>query len=297
MPDKPRDYAESYHHEETHDESPVVGWRVLNEPDYPDFYADEQPSTPPKSQVSGRASQRTLLFRLRWPIIGLASVLLVAVFLVFASELSAIVFRRAGDQSEAEQEATALPIEQVFVVEGINTPEPTSLSTPDWNLDVSPLFSVSVQYWEESIGRWSLQYRIRPNMIATIIQIESCGSPSVVSETGAIGLFQVLPDMVDGSVDLTDPEGNARVALSYFETLYLLANSDLGLALAAYEAGPEILRISPADWPQEAQIYQFWGSGIYEEAERGFQQSPTLLDWMNAGGESLCEQAAESLGL
>jgi hypothetical protein len=188
--------------------------------------------------------------------------------------------------------------DQVFVVEGAQGIQVQSeLPPPDWPLEISPIFTPEVQHWEEDIASWSLLYRVHPNMIATLMQIESCGDPTAVSSAGAQGLFQVVPLHFEEGEDPFDPDVNAQRGLLYFGEMLAAANGDIGLAYAAYNGGPSVLESSPAEWVEETQNYQFWSSGIYEEAEGGFRESPTLIEWLEAGGTSLCAQAADVLGL
>lgn len=187
--------------------------------------------------------------------------------------------------------------EPVFIVEGAQLAPISERPTPNWSLEVSAVFTPEVQYWKERVAAWSVAYRVKPNMIATLMQIESCGNPQVTSGMGAMGLFQVLPLHFSDGDDPFDPDINAGRGLLYFGEMLASANGDTGLAFAAYNGGPSILTTSPADWPKETQDYQFWASGIYEEAERRLEQSPTLHDWLDAGGRTLCEQAAGVLEL
>ena len=129
-----------------------------------------------------------------------------------------------------------------------------------------------------------------------ILTWESCGNPNAVSEQGAQGLFQVMPLHFAQDESPFDPDTNAQRGLQFFADMYAAANGDPGLTFAAYNAGSSVLEQSPSAWPEETQYYQFWGSGIFEEAERGLDQSPTLLEWLMAGGAELCNQAAEELG-
>jgi hypothetical protein len=188
--------------------------------------------------------------------------------------------------------------EPVFIVEGPqNTPTPGELPAPNWSLEISSVFTPEVQYWKSAIGGWSQTYRIKPNLIATLIQIESCGNPSAVSPTDARGLFQVPSADFQQGEDPFFPDTNAFRGLTTFSQMLAKANGDLGLAFAGYNGGPSIFSTSPAEWPEQTQIYQYWGSGIYDEAERDLSESPTLQEWLSKGGNSLCQSAAEALGL
>lgn len=188
--------------------------------------------------------------------------------------------------------------EPVFIVEGAQeAPALADHPTPNWDLTIAPIFTPEVHYWADEIAVWSLEYRIQPNLIATLVQIESCGNPTAASSAGALGLFQVMPLHFAQGEDPFDPQTNARRGLTFFAEMYAQANGDLGLAFAAYNGGPGVLRLSPTDWPAETQSYQFWGSGIFEEAEMNLRESPTLLSWLNSGGATLCSQASQALGL
>ncbi len=206
---------------------------------------------------------------------------------------------RAASRARLPGQATATPSpEPVFIVQGATSvAQSAQLPPPNWPLKIAPIFTPEVQHWKDSIAGWSVQYRIKPNLIATLMQIESCGNPQAVSGSGAQGLFQVVKGNFSPTDNPFEPETNAHVGLSLFAQAMAAANGDSGLALAAYNGGPSIFTTSPGQWPKETQDYQYWGSGIYEEAEKGFSESPTLQDWLNNGGNALCSTAAQTLGL
>lgn len=202
-------------------------------------------------------------------------------------------------KQQAPQRPTYEAVEPVYIVENphtATTPQ-SELAPPNWNLTISPIFTREVQFWQGKIASWSTSYRIKPNMIATIMQIESCGNPQAESPSGKKGLFQVPPDQFRAGENSADPDLNAERGLSYLGELMASANGDPGRAFAAYNGGSSMLLTSPADWPQETQNYQYYASGIYEDAELGIDQSPALEDWLDAGGRNLCGQAASALGL
>ncbi len=193
---------------------------------------------------------------------------------------------------------TPLLADPVFIVEGPqSTPTPGELPPPNWSLEIAPVFTPEIQHWKESIGQWSQTYRIKPNLIATLMQIESCGNPAAVSEKNTQGLFQVPADSFQPGEDPLTPETNAMHGLTTFAQMLANANGDLGLSFAAYNGGPSIFYTSPAEWPKETQVYQYWGGGIYDEAEMGLSESPTLQEWLDKGGSDLCQKAAEALGI
>jgi soluble lytic murein transglycosylase-like protein len=182
--------------------------------------------------------------------------------------------------------------EQKPALEPVPTPTP-----PDWPLEVALIFTPEVQYWREDIVRWSLLYGVPPNLIATLMQIESCGNPNIQSSVGATGLFQVMPFHFAEGENPADPNTNAMRGLTYFATGLAIADGDLGRAFAGYNGGHGIIHNLPTYWPQETQYYQYWGGGIYTDAESGLLESPTLRAWLESGGANLCALAAVELGL
>jgi hypothetical protein len=208
--------------------------------------------------------------------------------------VGSVLSRLSGLGSSAT--STPLP-EPIFIVEAATSAAvPANLPPPNWSLDIAPVFTPQVQHWKQSIGQWSLTYRLKPNLIATLMQIESCGNPAALSGSNAQGLFQVVPSNFAPGENTLDPETNAHVGLSLLAQAMAGANGDVGLAFAAYNGGPVIFTMSPKEWPHQTQVYQYWGSGIYDEAERNLKQSPTLQQWLDSGGSDLCKAATAALG-
>jgi Transglycosylase SLT domain len=162
---------------------------------------------------------------------------------------------------------------------------------------LAPFFSKPVQFWGGSIQRWAKQWDLDPNLIATVVQIESCGDPEAVSKAGAAGLFQVMPFHFKDGENPIDPETNARRGLTYLKSSLDLANGDIRQALAGYNGGIGLIGIDETQWPTETMQYSFWGNGIYLEAQQGADQSKILAQWLNQGGARLCTQARRRLGI
>lgn len=160
---------------------------------------------------------------------------------------------------------------------------------------LSPVFTAEVQYWEALIKAWAAVYQVDPNLIATVIQIESCGDPLVSSPSGAQGLFQVMPFHFDPGEDMLDVETNARRGMNYLVGSLDRADGHAGLALAGYNGGHGVISRGWAGWAAETQRYYYWGSRIYAEAISGMETSPTLAEWLSAGGQNLCTRAGQTL--
>lgn len=161
---------------------------------------------------------------------------------------------------------------------------------------LAPFFSSSVRFWGAAIQRWSADQGLDPNLVATVMQIESCGDPEAVSASGARGLFQVMPFHFKANEDPLDPETNARRGLAYFKKSFDLAEGDIRKALAGYNGGTGLVGKDEGLWPAETNSYAFWGEGIYQQAQSGAERSSTLIQWLGKGGIRLCRQASQRLG-
>jgi soluble lytic murein transglycosylase-like protein len=156
---------------------------------------------------------------------------------------------------------------------------------------ISTVFAPEVRFWAPKIVRWAQEYNLAPDLVATVMQIESCGSSWAVSRSGARGLFQVMPYHFQGGEDAFDPETNARRGLSYLAEALNLARGRVDLALAGYNAGHSAIFLPPAAWPEETRRYVHWGSGILDDIAAGRLPSPRLEEWAAAGGARLCAEA------
>ena len=80
---------------------------------------------------------------------------------------------------------------------------------------------------------------IDPHLIRCIIKIESNFNKDAVSVAGAMGLMQLMQDIVQAYNvdDPFNPEQNIKAGVKHFKSLLALLNNDIVLALAAYHAG------------------------------------------------------------
>lgn len=159
------------------------------------------------------------------------------------------------------------------------------------------LFTPEIHHWGRDIQTWAAQMNLDPNLVATVMQIESCGDPRARSSAGAMGLFQVMPYHFELGEDPYDPNTNAHRGLLYLQRAWQASKGDLRLTLAAYNGGIGLIEQEEAHWPAETRRYVYWGSGIYADARRGLSASPRLQEWLQAGGASLCSQARQRLGV
>ncbi len=83
------------------------------------------------------------------------------------------------------------------------------------------------------------QHSLPPQLIHSVIQVESNYNPNAVSPKGAQGLMQLIPATARrfGVSDAFDPVANIEGGAKYLKYLLDLYNNDYRLALAAYNAG------------------------------------------------------------
>ena len=161
--------------------------------------------------------------------------------------------------------------------------------------EIAAFFAPSVKHWSSKIDGWALRYSVDRDLLATVMQIESCGHPTVVSVAGARGLFQVMPFHFSTEEDMLDPDTNARRGATYLNYCYGAADGVIGLALGCYNGGPGVISLPRESWPKETRNYYRWGVGIYSDAAAGRPRSETFDLWLEAGGRRLCESARAEL--
>lgn len=93
--------------------------------------------------------------------------------------------------------------------------------------------------WDEAISRYARDYGVDPVLVKAVIQVESGYNPWAVSNKGARGLMQLMPDTAKRFkvTEIHDPEQNVRGGVQYLSVLLRLFEGDLKRALAGYNAG------------------------------------------------------------
>lgn len=189
-------------------------------------------------------------------------------------------------------QTSALPLTQPLV-----QPAQPTVSTPIVSSGLSPIFTREIQHWSMDIVRWANAASLDPNLVATVMQIESCGDPRALSRSGAMGLFQVMPFHFHLGENGFDPETNALRGLNYLARSLQTANGDARLALAGYNGGIGVITRGEWTWHAQTQRYVQYGAPMYGDARSGAASSAALNEWYQLYGAGLCRQAANRLGL
>ena len=89
------------------------------------------------------------------------------------------------------------------------------------------------------IAETARRHRLSPALLHAVITVESGYNPTARSRKGASGLMQLMPSTARryAVTDIWDPRQNLAGGARYLSDLLGMFNNDLGLALAAYNAG------------------------------------------------------------
>lgn len=256
-----------------------------------------------ESPLSELIVENPLIERIYWndaPNPGAVVIKRMACILAFVIALISVgaVVAHANDITDGDQ-----PVAEVDPAPAaggeLTTPaiEEVSIAAISAGGGIAPLFTKEVQHWAPQIVAWANAYGLDPNMAATVMQIESCGDPNAVSGAGAQGLFQVMPFHFEAGESMQDPDTNARRGMAYLALGMEQTGGDVNRTFAGYNGGHGTAARSWDTWPAETQRYYVWSTGIYQDAAAGSASSERLEQWLNAGGASLCRQAAARLGL
>jgi soluble lytic murein transglycosylase-like protein len=93
--------------------------------------------------------------------------------------------------------------------------------------------------FNDTVHQAAALYQIPEELVRAVIKVESDYDPRAVSRAGAQGLMQLMPDTAERMQvkDILDPRENILGGVRYLRVLANMFNGDLGLTLAAYNAG------------------------------------------------------------
>ena len=124
------------------------------------------------------------------------------------------------------------------------------------------------QYIAKAINEASAEFNVDPNLIAAMAFRESRFDPQAVSHAGAIGVMQLKPRTAKGLgvKDIYDARENVFGGTKYIASLLDRFNGDIDLALAGYNAGPELVATKGKSATQEAVEYVAAVKAMYRAA-------------------------------
>jgi len=97
--------------------------------------------------------------------------------------------------------------------------------------------------YADLINQIALEEGVDPELIRAIVKAESNFDPGAVSRKGAQGLMQLMPGTAGryAVINAFDPEANIRGGIRYLRFLQDVFPGQLSLALAAYNAGENVV--------------------------------------------------------
>ena len=139
-------------------------------------------------------------------------------------------YERVGDTVRLTMSGGTLeiPADSVVSVD----PEDTFLPAKIQSLDVP---------FANFISESARVHGVAPELVASVIAVESNFNPNAVSWRYARGLMQLMPQTAArfGVTKIFDPQQNIDAGTRYLKELLVRYKGDLSLTLAAYNAGPE----------------------------------------------------------
>ena len=122
------------------------------------------------------------------------------------------------------------------------TDQPTSdnyqLFIKDWHASRSSALRTS--QFDEYIEAAARKHGIETHLLKAVVKAESNFNPRAVSNKGALGLMQIMPENITrlNITDPFDPRENIMGGARFLRELLNRFNGNVHLALAAYNAGP-----------------------------------------------------------
>ena len=109
---------------------------------------------------------------------------------------------------------------------------------PKWSSNTN-----STDKYDHFIEEASKRHGVSFPLIKALIKAESDFNPRAVSKAGALGLMQIMPKTANAlkMKDPFDPLDNIMGGTYYFKQLIDKYGGELQLALAAYNAGPDVV--------------------------------------------------------
>jgi soluble lytic murein transglycosylase-like protein len=118
------------------------------------------------------------------------------------------------------------------------TAQPATVSQP---ASAAPAARPSVAAMSPTVEQIAAEHSLPPELIHSVIKVESDYNPFAISPKGALGIMQLIPATARrfGVSDAFNPVDNIQGGARYLKYLLDLYHGDYPLALAAYNAGED----------------------------------------------------------
>ncbi len=129
----------------------------------------------------------------------------------------------------------------------------------------------------EAVRVIALRHALSPELLHSVIKVESNYDPLAVSPKGALGMMQLIPSTARrfGVANVFNPVENIEGGARYLQYLLNLYSGDYPLALAAYNAGEQAVAKYGGVPPfPETRNYLVQVRKQMEAAEGGRQENP-----------------------
>ena len=137
-----------------------------------------------------------------------------------------------------------------------------------------------IEKYQQLVVDKANQYGVDPDLALRVVKHESGFNPNAVSKAGAGGLMQLMPatakDLGLSEQDRFDPEKNVDAGMRYLSK-QIKDFGDVGLGLAAYNAGPGNVRKAGNQIPQFKETQNYVASIIGDKQPR-LPQSTIQVD-------------------
>jgi soluble lytic murein transglycosylase-like protein len=103
---------------------------------------------------------------------------------------------------------------------------------------------------ERYVRRYAAHYRVPPELIAALIDVESRWNPRAISDKGAMGLMQLMPATARryGAIHPFEIEENIAAGTRYVTALMWEFHGDMRLVSAAYYAGDRWIQVKQLNY-------------------------------------------------
>jgi hypothetical protein len=147
---------------------------------------------------------------------------------------------------------------------------------------------IKLKRLEMVVKKYAHRYGVDEDLVWAVIRQESGFNPHAVSPKGAMGLMQLMPGTAAqlGVANPFDVEQNIAGGIKYLDHCLNRFNQNVGLALAAYNAGPDNV-VKYQGCPPFPETRQYVASILQAYAGESIRADLKLIDWSSVTAEDL----------